>query len=40
VLYTGTPEGVSPVKPGDTMLARVDPIGEMTVSVRAHRASG
>jgi len=40
VLYTGTPEGVSPVKPGDTMLARVDPIGEMSVSVRAHRAGG
>src|SRR5438105_6461331 len=40
VLYTGTPEGVSPVKPGDTMLARIDPIGEMRVSVRAHRADG
>jgi 2-keto-4-pentenoate hydratase/2-oxohepta-3-ene-1,7-dioic acid hydratase in catechol pathway len=40
VLYTGTPEGVSPVKPGDTMLARIDPIGEMSVSVRAHRAGG
>src|SRR5436189_5612669 len=38
VLYTGTPEGVSPVKPGDTMLARIDPIGEMRVCVRAHRA--
>src|SRR6516162_9263338 len=40
VLYTGTPEGVSPVKPGDTMLARIDPIGEMSVAVRAHRAGG
>src|ERR1700720_680630 len=40
VLYTGTPEGVSPVKPGDTMLAKIDPIGEMTVPVRAHRAGG
>jgi len=40
VLYTGTPEGVSPVKPGDTMLARIAPIGEMSVSVRAHRAGG
>jgi len=40
VLYTGTPEGVSPVKPGDTMLARIDPIGEMSVSVRAHRTGG
>jgi len=36
VLYTGTPEGVSPVKPGDAMLAKIDPIGEMTVPVRAH----
>ncbi|HEY1362498.1 MAG TPA: fumarylacetoacetate hydrolase family protein [Xanthobacteraceae bacterium] len=40
VLYTGTPEGVSPVKPGDTMLARIDPIGEMTVPVRAHTIGG
>jgi 2-keto-4-pentenoate hydratase/2-oxohepta-3-ene-1,7-dioic acid hydratase in catechol pathway len=40
VLYTGTPEGVSPVKPGDTMVARLDPIGEMSVEVRAHRAGG
>ncbi len=36
VLYTGTPEGVSPVQPGDTMLAKIDPIGEMTIAVRAH----
>jgi 2-keto-4-pentenoate hydratase/2-oxohepta-3-ene-1,7-dioic acid hydratase in catechol pathway len=35
VLYTGTPEGVSPVKPGDTMLARIDRIGEMRIGVRA-----
>jgi hypothetical protein len=34
------PEGVSPVKPGDTMDARIDPIGEMRVSVRAHRIGG
>ena len=40
VLYTGTPEGVSPVKPGDTMVARIDPIGEMSVSVRAHHPAG
>jgi len=40
VLYTGTPEGVSPVKPGDTMLAKIDPIGEMTVPVRAHTIGG
>jgi 2,4-didehydro-3-deoxy-L-rhamnonate hydrolase len=37
VLYTGTPEGVSPVKPGDVMRACIDPIGEMSVPVRAHK---
>ncbi|MCC6780083.1 MAG: fumarylacetoacetate hydrolase family protein [Hyphomicrobiales bacterium] len=40
VLFTGTPEGVSPVKPGDTMVARINPIGEMTVPVRAHKIGG
>ena len=40
VLFTGTPEGVSPVTPGDIMVARIDPIGEMTVPVRAHKAGG
>jgi 2-keto-4-pentenoate hydratase/2-oxohepta-3-ene-1,7-dioic acid hydratase in catechol pathway len=40
VLFTGTPEGVSPVKPGDTMVAKIDPIGEMTVAVRAHKIGG
>ena len=38
VLYTGTPEGVSPIKPGDVMHAQIEPIGEMSVQVRAHRA--
>jgi 2-keto-4-pentenoate hydratase/2-oxohepta-3-ene-1,7-dioic acid hydratase in catechol pathway len=37
VIFTGTPEGVSPVKPGDTMQARIAPIGEMSVTVRAHQ---
>jgi 2-keto-4-pentenoate hydratase/2-oxohepta-3-ene-1,7-dioic acid hydratase in catechol pathway len=40
VLYTGTPEGVSPVKPGDVMLAQIDPIGAMSVPVRAHKPGG
>jgi hypothetical protein len=31
---------VSPVKPGDTMLAHIDPIGSMTVPVRAHQIGG
>jgi len=39
VLFTGTPEGVSPVKPGDTMRAVIDPIGEMSITVRAHAAT-
>ncbi|QRX81810.1 fumarylacetoacetate hydrolase family protein [Glaciimonas sp. PAMC28666] len=35
VIITGTPEGVSPILPGDIMVARMDGIGEMTVAVRA-----
>ncbi len=35
VIMTGTPEGVGPVDPGDTMVATVDGIGSMTVVVRA-----
>ena len=30
---TGTPEGVAPVLPGDTMQAWIEGIGEMTVAV-------
>jgi hypothetical protein len=30
----------SPVKPGDTMLARIDRIGQMRVCVRAHQPGG
>jgi 2-keto-4-pentenoate hydratase/2-oxohepta-3-ene-1,7-dioic acid hydratase in catechol pathway len=33
VLLTGTPQGVGPVKPGDTMLAKIDRIGSMQVTV-------
>jgi 2-keto-4-pentenoate hydratase/2-oxohepta-3-ene-1,7-dioic acid hydratase in catechol pathway len=39
VLFTGTPEGVSPVKPGDVMRAEIHPIGVMSVAVRAHKAA-
>ena len=35
VLMTGSPEGVSAVKPGDRIRAGCDGIGEMTVDVRA-----
>jgi 2,4-didehydro-3-deoxy-L-rhamnonate hydrolase len=37
LVYTGTPEGVGPVKPGDTVVCRSSPLfGELKVSVRAH----
>jgi 2-keto-4-pentenoate hydratase/2-oxohepta-3-ene-1,7-dioic acid hydratase in catechol pathway len=33
VILTGTPQGVGPVKPGDTMLAKIERIGAMQVKV-------
>jgi 2-keto-4-pentenoate hydratase/2-oxohepta-3-ene-1,7-dioic acid hydratase in catechol pathway len=33
VMLTGTPQGVGPVKPGDTMLASIERIGSMRVAV-------
>jgi len=33
ILLTGTPEGVGPVTPGDTMVASITSIGEVTVGV-------
>lgn len=33
VLLTGTPQGVGPVKPGDTLLAKIERIGSMRVAV-------
>ncbi len=35
VIYTGTPSGVSPVKPGDLMRIEMQGIGSMEVAVRA-----
>lgn len=35
VLTTGTPEGVGPITGGDTIHARIESIGEMTVDVEA-----
>jgi 2-keto-4-pentenoate hydratase/2-oxohepta-3-ene-1,7-dioic acid hydratase in catechol pathway len=35
VIYTGTPEGVSPIEPGDDVVATIGKIGTMQVSVRA-----
>jgi 2-keto-4-pentenoate hydratase/2-oxohepta-3-ene-1,7-dioic acid hydratase in catechol pathway len=34
VIMTGTPEGVSPIQPGDEIVATIDQIGSMTVLVR------
>jgi 2,4-didehydro-3-deoxy-L-rhamnonate hydrolase len=37
LLYTGTPDGVGPVKPGDVIVCRSAPaLGELTINVRAH----
>jgi 2-keto-4-pentenoate hydratase/2-oxohepta-3-ene-1,7-dioic acid hydratase in catechol pathway len=35
VIMTGTPEGVSPIQPGDHILATIEKIGSMEVNVRA-----
>jgi 2,4-didehydro-3-deoxy-L-rhamnonate hydrolase len=39
VYFTGTAEGVGPVKPGDWIYTRCDAIGELTIRVRAHQAA-
>ena len=38
VYYTGTPQGVSPVKPGDVLRGKCDQVGEFEIKVRAHSA--
>ena len=35
IIITGTPEGVSPIQPGDVILACIEKIGSMEVKVRA-----
>jgi 2-keto-4-pentenoate hydratase/2-oxohepta-3-ene-1,7-dioic acid hydratase in catechol pathway len=35
IISTGTPEGVSPIVPGDRIVATIEKIGTMTVDVRA-----
>jgi 2-keto-4-pentenoate hydratase/2-oxohepta-3-ene-1,7-dioic acid hydratase in catechol pathway len=38
LIYTGTPDGVGPVKPGDVVVGRSAPaLGELKVTVRAHQ---
>jgi 2,4-didehydro-3-deoxy-L-rhamnonate hydrolase len=37
LIYTGTPEGVGPIKPGDTIVCRSSPLlGELKIGVTAH----
>src|ERR1700722_1659270 len=39
LVYTGTPDGVGPVKPGDVIICRSAPaLGELKITVRAHEA--
>ena len=35
LLFTGTPAGVGPVNPGDSLTAELEKVGTLTVSVRA-----
>jgi 2-keto-4-pentenoate hydratase/2-oxohepta-3-ene-1,7-dioic acid hydratase in catechol pathway len=35
IIITGTPEGVSPIVPGDVVVASIEKIGSMEVKVRA-----
>ncbi len=38
LIYTGTPEGVGPVKPGDVIVGRSSAVfGELRIAVRAHQ---
>lgn len=39
VIFTGTPEGVSPIVPGDDIVATIEKIGTLHVGVRAAAAS-
>jgi len=39
VVFTGTPEGVSPIEPGDEIVATIQGIGSMSVRVRAPGAA-
>jgi 2-keto-4-pentenoate hydratase/2-oxohepta-3-ene-1,7-dioic acid hydratase in catechol pathway len=34
IIFTGTPEGVGPIQPGDRIIADVESVGTMTVDVR------
>lgn len=34
LIYTGTPEGVGPVQPGDTLVGRIDGLADLEVTIR------
>ena len=36
VIFTGTPEGVGAVLPGDQIVGRIDQLGEVTLQITAH----
>ena len=38
LFFTGTPEGVGPVRPGDLIEVSCDPIGTLSTKVEAHRS--
>lgn len=40
IIMTGTPEGVAPVHPGDTLVAGIAGIGQMTVGIGAYEPMG
>jgi 2-keto-4-pentenoate hydratase/2-oxohepta-3-ene-1,7-dioic acid hydratase in catechol pathway len=40
VIFTGTPEGVSPIQPGDEVVASVEGVGSLHVLVHAADAAG
>jgi fumarylpyruvate hydrolase len=33
LIYTGTPEGVGPVKPGDVLAGRIEGVGEIALTI-------
>jgi fumarylpyruvate hydrolase len=39
LIFTGTPKGVGPVQPGDTINARINGVGELSIRVAGSMAS-
>jgi 2-keto-4-pentenoate hydratase/2-oxohepta-3-ene-1,7-dioic acid hydratase in catechol pathway len=38
LVFTGTPEGVGPIRPGDVLVGAVEGVGRLETVVRAHAA--